>query len=106
MHSASNLASLTPAEEQRKAQLKESLCAVQELSCAYVTALFNDPRLVIYSPPAIQGSAGEPKELEPNPYLTKRFGLLTNESLERCRKFFQAYTFAFAAAYKIYGVPR
>jgi len=106
VHSASNAASLTPAEEHRKAQLKERLCAVKELSCTYVTALFNDPRLVIYLPPAIHVSAGEPREPEPNPYLTARFGLLTRESLQRCREFFQAYPFAFAAAHKRYRVPR
>jgi membrane-bound lytic murein transglycosylase B len=103
---ASNTASLTPAEEQRKARLKERLCAVKELSCAYVSAIFNDPRLIVYRPSAIQPSSAEPKEPEPNPLLTKGFGLLTRESLERCREFFQAYTFAFAAAYRIYGVPR
>jgi membrane-bound lytic murein transglycosylase B len=47
-----------------------------------------------------------PKEHERNPYFTKRFGLLTPESLERCKEFVQAHLLAFDAAYQIYGVPR
>lgn len=101
-------AGLTPEEERRKTELQNRLCADRELSCAYVTALFTDPRLIIYNPPEPAGprSAPVPKERQRNPYLTKRFGLLTPESLERCKEFVQAHLLAFDAAYKIYGVPR
>ncbi len=103
-----NPAGLTPEEERRKTDLQNRLCADRELSCAYVTALFTDPRLTIYQPPEPAGrpSAPVPKERERNPYLTKRFGLLTSESLERCKEFIQAHFLAFDAAYRIYGVPR
>jgi hypothetical protein len=48
---ASGAAGLTPTEERRKTQLQERLCAVKELNCTYVIALFTDPRLEIYYPP-------------------------------------------------------
>ncbi len=101
-------AGLTNEEEHRKTELQNRLCADRELSCAYVTALLTDPRLTIYNPPEPTGPrrAPAPKERERNPYLTKRFGLLTSESLERCREFVQAHLVAFNAAYQIYGVPR
>jgi len=38
-------------EEHRKTELQNRLCADRELSCTYVTALLNDPRLTIHSPP-------------------------------------------------------
>ena len=95
-------------EERRKAELRNRLCADRDLSCGYVTALFSDARLKIYEPPepAPPPPAPVPKDRERNPYLTKRFGLLTSESLERCRGFVQAHALAFDAAYKIYGVPK
>jgi membrane-bound lytic murein transglycosylase B len=95
-------------EEQRKTELQNRLCADRELSCAYVTALLNDPRLTIYHPPepAVPPPTPFPKEHERNPYLTKRFGLLTSESLERCKEFIQAHFFAFDDAFQIYGVPK
>ena len=101
-------AGLTAEEEHRKTELQNRLCADRELSCAYVTALLTDPRLTIYHPPEPAGasSAPMPKERERNPYFTKRFGLLTPESLERCREFVQAHPLAFDAAHRIYGVPR
>ncbi|HXW56361.1 MAG TPA: lytic murein transglycosylase [Candidatus Cybelea sp.] len=77
-----------------------------ELSCAYVTAIFDDPRLVIYNPPQPQKPVPPQEERERNPYLTIRFGLLTDESMERCRGFIQAHTLAFDAAYRSYRVPR
>src|SRR5579862_7014606 len=82
-----NPAGLTVEEEHRKTELQNRLCADTELNCAYVTALLTDPRLVIYHPPepGPAPSTPAPKERERNPYLTKRFGLLTPESLERCR---------------------
>jgi membrane-bound lytic murein transglycosylase B len=46
------------------------------------------------------------KEHERNPYFTERFGLLTSESLERCKDFIQAHSSAFDAAFKSYGVPK
>ena len=105
---ASGAAGLTPTEEHRKSQLQERLCAVKELNCAYVIALFTDPRLEIYYPPEPERQKATPlqKERERNPFLTMRFGLLTAESLERCRGFLQAHALAFDAAYRIYGVPR
>src|SRR5229473_6678419 len=101
-------AGLTAEEDLRKAELQNRLCADRELSCAYVTALLNDPRLTIHSPPEPEVSprATAPKEYERNPYFTRRFGLLTSESLERCKEFIQAHLLAFDAAYQIYGVPR
>ena len=105
---ASGAAGLTPEEEHRKSQLQERLCAAKELSCAYVVALFTDPRLEIYYPPEPERQKATPlqKERERNPFLTMRFGLLTAESLERCRGFLQAHALAFDAAYRTYGVPR
>jgi membrane-bound lytic murein transglycosylase B len=99
---------LTTEEEHRKVELQNRLCADRELSCAYVMALLTDPLLTIYHPPEPAGPppAPVPKEHERNPYLTKRFGLLTPESLERCKEFVQAHLLAFDAAYQIYGVPR
>ncbi len=98
----------TTEEAHRKTQLQNRLCADRELSCAYVTAILNDPRLTIYPPPepAVPPPAPVPKEHERNPYFTKRFGLLTSESLERCKDFIQVHLLAFEAAYQIYGVPR
>jgi membrane-bound lytic murein transglycosylase B len=98
----------TSEEEKRKIELQNRLCADKELSCAYVTSLLNDPRLTIYYPPepVVPPTVTVPQEHERNPYFTKRFGLLTSESLERCRKFIQAHVFAFDAAFQIYGVPR
>jgi len=95
-------------EEHRKTELQNRLCADRELSCAYVTALLNDPRLTIHSPPEPEVSprATAPKEYERNPYFKRRFGLLTSESLERMQEFIQAHLLAFDAAYHIYGVPR
>jgi membrane-bound lytic murein transglycosylase B len=81
---------------------------MKELNCAYVMALFADPRLEIYYPPEPRSQKSTPlrKEPERNPFLTTRFGLLTAKSLERCREFLQAHGPAFDAAYRIYGVPR
>jgi membrane-bound lytic murein transglycosylase B len=95
-------------EEQRKTELQNRLCADRELSCAYVSAILNDPRLTIYHPPepAVPPPSPVPKENERNPYFTRRFGLLTSESLERCKEFIQAHLLAFDAAYQIYGVPK
>ena len=99
---------LTVEEGRRETDLLNRLCADKELDCAYVTSLFTDPRLTIYRPP--EPSSPPPatvqREHERNPYLTTRFGLLTSESLERCRQFVQAHALAFDAAYRIYGVPR
>lgn len=98
----------TTEEEHRKTDLQHRLCADGELSCAYVTALLNDPRLTIYHPPepALAPPAPALKEHERNPYLTERFGLLTSESLERCKDFIQAHLSAFDAALQIYRVPK
>lgn len=102
--------SATPAteEEHRKTELQRRLCADSELSCPYVTALLNDPRLTIYHPlqTALEPPAPALKEHERNPYFTERFGLLTSESLERCKDFIQAHLSVFNAALQIYGVPK
>ena len=99
---------LTPQEATRLASLRKLLCSSKYLSCDYVDSIFEDPRLTIYEPPppsVAQGPA-EPRVRQSNPYLTARFGLLTPESLERCRSFIQAHAMAFDAAEHIYGVPR
>ena len=100
-------ARLTPVEEHRKQQLASLLCATRELDCAYVTGLFSDPRLRIYYPPAPERKKPPElqKEREQNPFFRERFGLLTTESLERCRGFLQMHAAAFDAAYQKYGVP-
>jgi membrane-bound lytic murein transglycosylase B len=94
-------------EAERLNSLRKRLCSSKELSCDYVDSIFEDPRLTIYEPPPPSVSQGpaEPRR-EANPYLTARFGLLTPESLERCRSFIQAHALAFDAAEHIYGVPR
>src|SRR5260370_41380255 len=98
---------LTPQEAERLNSLRKRLCSSKQLSCDYVDSIFEDARLTIYEPPAPSVSQGpsEPQR-QANPYLTARFGLLTTESLERCRSFIQAHLLAFDAAYHIYGVPR
>lgn len=101
-------AALTSDEQHRMADLHRRLCADKELSCEYVNQLLTDPRLTIYTPPAPAptSSAPSPREKERNPYLTKRFGLLTPESLERCRDFVESHQLAFDAAFTLYGVPK
>jgi len=102
-----NPADLSREEERRMTELQARLCAVRGLSCVYVRALFADPRLEIYYPSAPQHQESNPsqRERERNPFLATRFGLLTDESLERCRGFLQQHAAAFDAAYKTYGVP-
>lgn len=102
-------AGLTSLEAQRKHELQNRLCADKALNCQHVTSLFSDPRLTIYQPPPPAPEpppAGVTREPERNPYFTKRFGLLTPESLERCRSFIQEHALTFDAAYRIYGVPK
>jgi len=76
-----------PLEEQRKSELRNRLCKQKDLSCKYVDSVFADPRLKLYEPPkpTAPPPSAAPRERERNPYLTNRFGLLTAESLERCR---------------------
>jgi membrane-bound lytic murein transglycosylase B len=96
-------------EEQRKNELQNRLCREAELDCNYVTSVFRDPRLAIYQPPAPTAEQPEsrlPKERERNPYFTKRFGLLSPESLERCRSFIGEHATTLAAAYEKYGVTK
>ena len=99
---------LTSQERQRETTLHNRLCANRNLSCGYVDAIFSDPRLTLYPPPepAPEPSSPLPKTRQRNPYLTERFGLLTPESLERCRSFVAAHALAFDAANKLYSVPR
>jgi len=99
----------TAEEEQRKTELQNRLCGETDLDCEYVTSVFGDPRLKIYEPlpsPAEQTPSRTPKEHEQNPYFTRRFGLLSQESLERCRSFISAHSVTFDAAYRKYGVPK
>ena len=96
-------------EQQRKNELQNRLCKERELDCKFVAAIFHDPRLVIYQPPApahAQPPASGTRERERNPYLTKRFGLLSAESLERCRSFISTHETALDLAYEKYGVPK
>jgi membrane-bound lytic murein transglycosylase B len=106
----SDAAGFTSEEDQRLHQLQERLCADKELSCATVSALFADPRLTLYEPPPPAPdqppAAHAPKLAQRNPYLTPRFGLLTPESLERCRTFIAAHAHSFDTAYERYGVPK
>jgi membrane-bound lytic murein transglycosylase B len=96
-----------PVEEQRKTDLRNHLCRQKDLSCAYVDSVLADPRLQIYEPPKpAPPSPTPPRERQRNPYLTTRFGLLTPESLERCRSVIQEHAFTFQAAQEIYGVPK
>jgi membrane-bound lytic murein transglycosylase B len=107
--SSPNVTGPTEREEQRKTDLQRRLCREPQLDCDYVTSILNDPRLVIYEPPPPspeQPPVKRPRERERNPYLTTRFGLLTPESLERCRSFISAHEAAFDAASEKYGVPR
>ena len=93
-------------EEQRKNELEHRLCREPELDCGYVNSILRDPRLEIYRPPAPgQPPSQLPREIEKNPYLTKRFGLLSPDSLERCRSFISEHEQALDAAYQTYGVP-
>jgi membrane-bound lytic murein transglycosylase B len=102
----SDAASPSTKEEQSKTELQNRLCKQAELDCQFVASIFSDPRLVLYQPPSPSPNASpQPRERERNPYLTKRFGLLTPESLERCRLFISEHTAAFTAAYNAYGVP-
>src|ERR1700733_5585450 len=99
----------TEEEVQAKKELQNRLCTEMDLDCEYVTSVFGDPRLEIYEPaaPAAEQPPSRPqKEREKNPYLTKRFGLLSQESLERCRSFISAHTAAFAVASEKYGVSK
>ena len=100
----------TTEEDQRLHNLQDRLCDDKELSCAAVSALFADPRLTIYEPPPPApdqpATAQARKRAQRNPYLTPRFGLLTPESLERCRTFIAAHAHSFDTAYQRYGVPK
>lgn len=100
---------LTPDEQLRMHQLQDRLCQRKELNCENITALFADPRLTIYQPPEPapeETPARTKKTTQRNPYLTDRFGLLTPESLERCRTFIAAHAPAFDVAHERYGVPK
>ena len=107
---ANSPAQMTQQEVQRLNALHKRLCASTRLSCSYVDSIFTDSRLTIYQPPAPTPPPGtEPppsRVRQPNPYLTARFGLLSPESLERCRSFIAAHALAFDAAQRLYGVPR
>ncbi len=94
-------------ERWRENSLQRILCADRALDCSYVRGLFSSPELVLFVPrPIVPAPIPERRiRREGNPYLTERFGLLTPESLERCRDFVAANRFAFDAARVIYGVP-
>jgi membrane-bound lytic murein transglycosylase B len=102
-------ADLTPDEQLRMRQLHDRLCRQKELNCENITSLFADPRLTIYQPPEPapeQTPAHAKTRPVRNPYLTERFGLLTPESLERCRVFIAAHATTFDAAQERFGVPK
>jgi membrane-bound lytic murein transglycosylase B len=102
-------ADLTADEQQRMHQLQDRLCQRKELNCENITALFADPRLTIYQPPEPapeETTARTKKAPQRNPYLTERFGLLTPESLERCRSFVAAHAVTFDTAQARFGVPK
>jgi len=97
-------------EQRRETELQRKLCEDKELNCEYVTSLFADSRFELTvpppsSPPPPTGEA-QPRDRERNPYLARRFGLLTAESLERGRQFVAVHALTFDAAYTIYGVPK
>lgn len=100
---------LTTKEKQRKTELLNRLCSEKELGCDYLTLIFRDPRLEIYQPPpptAEQPPSDPQRRRERNPYFTNRFGLVSPESLERCRSFIGAHAATLAAAYEEYGVSK
>jgi membrane-bound lytic murein transglycosylase B len=100
---------LTTKEKQRRNELLNRLCSEKEVGCDYLTSIFRDPRLEIYQPPqptAEQAPSSPQRERERNPYLTNRFGLVSTESLERCRSFIGAHAATLAAAYEEYGVSK
>lgn len=99
---------LSAQEEQRRKHLLEQLCATRRLSCPYVITVLSDPRLVIGTPieSPSQKLPSSQAEREPNPYLTVRFGLLTDESMERCRTFIQTHAVSFDSVLQTYRVPR
>jgi membrane-bound lytic murein transglycosylase B len=103
-------AAVGSSDAQKKTELRNRLCKQKVLNCAYVESVFADPRLQIYEPPKPTTPPPPPpvgpREHERNPYLTNRFGLLTPESLERCRSIVEEHALAFQAAYDIYGVPK
>ena len=101
----STAAGLPPAEERRRRELQDRLCAVKQLNCPYIIEVLADPRLIIYYPPKRESQESPQKERERNPFLTMRFGLLTAESLERCQQFLHVHAGDFDAAYRVYGVP-
>jgi membrane-bound lytic murein transglycosylase B len=99
----------TAIELQRENELQDRLCRQAGLDCNYVRSIFRDPRLVIYQPPPPtpeQSPARPPREHERNPYFTKRFALLSPESLERCREFVSVHAATLATAFDTYGVPK
>jgi membrane-bound lytic murein transglycosylase B len=73
-----------------------------------VDSIFADPRLQAYEAPVAPSPPppSTPKERQRNPYLTTRFGLLTPESLERCRAVIETHAFTFQAANELFGVPK
>jgi len=108
---ASKTAELTAIDQQKEHELQNRLCQQKEISCQYVISVFGDPRLKIHEPLPPPPAADQPpsrpeREREKNPYLTKRFGLLSPESLERCRSFVSAHAATFATAYQLYGVAK
>jgi membrane-bound lytic murein transglycosylase B len=74
----------------------------------YVRTVFSSPRLTIYEPPPPTPPApsqpGSRKKI--NPYLTERFGLLTDTSFERCRMFYGDHANTMDIAYRTFGVPK
>lgn len=93
-------------EERRKEELVQKLS--KEFGQEKITAIFSDPRLALYRPkkPKPQPQPTPTPKPEGNPFLADRFGLLTDESLDRCRDFYIENKAAMDATSKKYPVPK
>ncbi len=97
-------------EERRKRQeLIEKLSDEKGIEPGIVETVFSDDRLELYRASAPQPQPPpepKPKTPQKNPFLSERFGLLTDESLERCRTFYIENKEIFDDAETEYGVPK
>ncbi|OGY98972.1 MAG: hypothetical protein A2945_03960 [Candidatus Liptonbacteria bacterium RIFCSPLOWO2_01_FULL_52_25] len=93
---------------QRKNELLGNLLKDKKLNPDYIRMVFDDTRLTVYEPPppAPPSPPGPAPRRRVNPYLTERFGLLTDVSFERCRTFYRDHQETMDAAHDIFGVPK